>query len=155
MAQQGTTDGLVASAVAVIHAHSLATRTALLLCRDGDLYVGADQFVPGAGTVPVEYDCDKPLDTASPFPMSVIKSLQLSNKPVVLASAATGSEFSADRYCRVHAIKSIFALPISFRGQLFGVLCTCGYVGVLAECAVVWTHTCSPSATHTFRPGER
>ncbi len=104
---------------AIVRENAGATRVSLLL-REQDglpLLVQAETRESGPTQVMQQLHLEK-----ADLPLSIIRYVDRSGQPLVLADAAREREFADDPYFRTHPARSMLALPIVHRGEALGVL---------------------------------
>jgi predicted ATPase/class 3 adenylate cyclase/GAF domain-containing protein len=104
---------------AIVRENAGATRVSLLLREQEGLPLLVQAETREGG--PTEVMQRHPLEGAD-LPLSIIRYVDRSGEPLVLADAAREREFIDDPYFREHAARSMLALPIVHRGEALGVL---------------------------------
>ena len=105
--------------VTIVLENAGAQRGALLLERDGRLFVEATF---GIEPEPLVVGLSAPLETRGDLPQSVARIVARTREPLVLDDASADARFSGDPYIAGRGTKSVLCLPLVHQGRLSGVL---------------------------------
>jgi Nif-specific regulatory protein len=96
-----------------------AERGALLLERDGELFIHAEGSLDSAG---VKLHDASPLSETQRLPVSIVNYVRRMLEGVVLAEAANDDRYGRDPYVIRHRPRSVMCVPVLNQGRLIGVL---------------------------------
>ncbi len=112
-------DDLREKVVRIVMANSGAQRGALLLDKDGELFVEAEFSV---ATEFVNAPPLQPLTSENRLPQSVISYVRRTRESLVIPDAQHDRQFSHDPYIAQHQTQSILCVPILHQGHLIGLM---------------------------------
>ena len=108
LSRETAVDGLTQALLRVVLEHASAQRAVVLLVQQGRLSPAGAASIDG--------------DTSHELPESIVRYVERTRAPVVLADATTDSTFGGDAYVTRTRARSVLCLPILVRSELVGLL---------------------------------